>query len=81
MNGKSGYRLASIMTTTWDEKILIDEGWYAEDNHEYFLRNNSLFTEEIKVSNGKIILNDLPGIGFKLNKKNIKKYQVDFFTI
>ena len=29
----------------------------------------------------RILLNDLPGIGFKLNKKNIKKYQVDFFTI
>ena len=47
MNGKSGYRLASIMTTIEDEKILIDEGWYAEDNHEYFSRNNSIFTEEI----------------------------------
>jgi len=49
------------------------------------LNNNplrdSLFTEEIQVSNGNILLNDLPGIGFKLNKKIIKKYQVDFFTI
>ena len=47
MNGKSGYRLASIMTTTIGEKILIDEGWYAEDNHEYFSINNSIFTEEL----------------------------------
>ena len=52
---------------------------------EMDLNNNplrdSLFTQEIKVSNGNILLNDLPGIGFKLNKKILKKYQVDFFTI
>ena len=29
------------------ENILIDEGWYAEDNHKYFLNNKKVFTKEI----------------------------------
>ena len=40
-----------------------------------------LFTQPIKISNGWIMLNDLPGIGFMLNNKYIKKYQVDYFSI
>ena len=47
LNGKNGYRLASIIRTQEGENILIDEGWYAEENHEYFLKNNSIFNEEI----------------------------------
>ena len=47
LNGKNGYRLASIIRTQEGENILIDEGWYAEENHEYFLKNNSIFDEEI----------------------------------
>ncbi len=59
----------------------INENGYLEMDLNNNPLRDSLFTEEIKVSNGSIILNDLPGIGFKLNKKNIKKYQVDFFNI
>ena len=47
MNGKSGFRLASILTTIKGENILLDEGWYSKENHEYFLRNNSIFNKEI----------------------------------
>ncbi len=47
LNGKSGFRLASIITTNKGENILIDEGWYAEENHEYFLENKLVFSKEI----------------------------------
>ena len=47
LNGKSGFRLASILTTINGENILIDEGWYMEENHEYFLSNKSIFNKEI----------------------------------
>ena len=47
LNGKSGYRLASIITTSEDENILIDEGWYAKEKHEYFSTNNLIFTKDI----------------------------------
>ena len=57
-----------------------ENGYLEMDLNNNPLRD-SLFTEEIKVLNDNILLNDLPGIGFKLNKKIIKKYQVDFFTI
>ena len=40
MNGKSGFRLASILQTIDSENILVDEGWYNQDKHEYFLKNN-----------------------------------------
>ena len=36
LNGKSGYRLASIITTSEDENILFDEGWYAKKNISIF---------------------------------------------
>ena len=35
------------MNTVYGENILIDEGWYAEENHEYFLRNAMVFSKEI----------------------------------
>ena len=41
MNGQSGFRLASILTIPNRESILIDEGWYAKENHQYFLLSNS----------------------------------------
>jgi len=47
LNSKNGYRLASIITTQEGENIVIDEGWYAKEKHEYFLTNNSIFTQEI----------------------------------
>ncbi len=59
----------------------INENGYLEMDLNNNPLRDSLFTQEIQVSNGNILLNDLPGIGFKLNKKIIKKYQVDFFTI
>ena len=47
MNGKSGFRLASILQTIDSENILIDEGWYNQDKHEYFLKNDKIFSKEI----------------------------------
>ena len=47
LNGKSGYRIGSILTSTDGEKILIDEGWYAKENHSYFLSNTLIYTKEI----------------------------------
>ena len=38
------------------------------------------FNETIKIINGKIYLNNKPGIGFSLNKKILKKYTVTKFT-
>jgi surfeit locus 1 family protein len=35
------------LTSTDGEKILIDEGWYATENHSYFLSNTLIYTEEI----------------------------------
>ena len=47
MNGKSGFRLASILQTIDSENILVDEGWYNQDKHEYFLKNDKIFSKEI----------------------------------
>ena len=33
LNGKSGFRLASILQTIENGNILIDEGWYDQDKH------------------------------------------------
>ena len=38
-----------------------------------------LFKQPIKIFNGKLHLNDLPGIGFTLNKNIIKKYLINSF--
>ena len=48
MNGKSGFRLASILQTIDSENILVDEGWYSQDKHEYFLKNDKIFSKEIE---------------------------------
>ena len=29
------------------ENILIDEGWYANKNHQYFLDNNLILSQEL----------------------------------
>ena len=47
LNGKSGFRLASILQTIENENILIDEGWYDQDKHQYFLKNDKIFNKEI----------------------------------
>ena len=47
LNGKNGFRLASILQTIEGENILVDEGWYDQNNHEYFSKNNDIFNEEI----------------------------------
>ena len=47
MNGKSGFRLASIIKTIQGENFLIDEGWYSKENHQYFLMNDKIFNKEI----------------------------------
>ena len=41
---------------------------------------DSIFNETIKITNGKIYLNNNPGIGFNLNKKIIKKYTINKFV-
>ena len=47
LNGKNGYRLASILTTPSGENVLVDEGWYSNENHKYFSYNKSIFNQEI----------------------------------
>ena len=47
LNGKSGFRLASVIKTIQGENFLIDEGWYANENHQYFLKNDKIFNKEI----------------------------------
>ena len=46
-NGKNGFRLASILQTIDSGNILFDEGWYNQDKHEYFLKNDKIFSKEI----------------------------------
>ncbi len=47
LNSKSGYRLASILKTINGENILVDEGWYLKDNHQYFLANEKILNKQI----------------------------------
>jgi surfeit locus 1 family protein len=47
LNGKNGYRLASILTIPSGENVLIDEGWYAKENHQYFLNSNLIINQEL----------------------------------
>ena len=54
-------------------------GLLETDFNENPLRG-SIFNETIKITNGKIYLNNKPGIGFTLNKKTIKKYTITKFT-
>ena len=54
-------------------------GLLETDFNENPLRDN-IFNETIKIIDGKIYLNNKPGIGFTLNKKILKKYTVTKFT-
>ena len=56
-----------------------NNGLLETDFNENPLRDN-IFNEKIKITNGKIYLNNKPGIGFNLNKKILKKYTVNKFT-
>ena len=47
LNGKNGFRLASILQTSENENILIDEGWYPKENHPYFLTNDKIENKEL----------------------------------
>ena len=47
LNGKNGFRLASVLNTEEGENILVDEGWYPEENHKYFLRNAMVFSKAV----------------------------------
>tara|TARA_X000000368_G_C22809474_1_gene614010 strand:+ start:144 stop:710 length:567 start_codon:yes stop_codon:yes gene_type:complete len=47
LNGKNGFRLASILKTNLGENILIDEGWYSKENHKYFLANEKILGKQI----------------------------------
>ena len=46
-NGKNGFRLASILQTSENENILIDEGWYPKENHAYFLTNDKIVSKQL----------------------------------
>ena len=39
--------MASILQTIDSGNILFDEGWYNQDKHEYFLKNDKIFSKEI----------------------------------
>ena len=47
LNGKNGFRLASILQTSKNENILIDEGWYPKEHHAYFLTNNKIESNKL----------------------------------
>ena len=55
-------------------------GLLETDFNENPLRDK-IFNETIKIINGKIYLNNKPGVGFTLNKKIIKKYITNKFTL
>jgi L-alanine-DL-glutamate epimerase-like enolase superfamily enzyme len=57
-----------------------NNGLLETDFNENPLRDN-IFNDTIKIIDGKIYLNNKPGIGFTLNKKILKKYTVTKFTL
>ena len=40
-----------------------------------------LFNQEIKISNGMLNLNEIPGIGYNLNKSLVSKYLVNSLNL
>ena len=67
-----------LITSAHMMSAINSNGLLETDFNENPLRG-SIFNETIKITNGKIYLNNNPGIGFNLNKKIIKKYTINKF--
>ena len=46
-NGKSGIRIGSLWTDNHGNNYLIDEGWFSDNQYEYFKNNNEIINVEI----------------------------------
>ena len=68
-----------LITSAHMMSAINSNGLLETDFNENPLRG-SIFNETIKITNGKIYLNNNPGIGFNLNKKIIKKYTINKFV-
>jgi len=68
-----------LITSAHMMSAINSNGLLETDFNENPLRDN-IFNETIKITNGKIYLNNDPGIGFNLNKKIIKKYTINKFV-
>ena len=68
-----------LITSAHMMSAINSNGLLETDFNENPLRDN-IFNETIKIINGKIYLNNEPGIGFTLNKKILKKYIITKFT-
>jgi len=68
-----------LITSAHMMTAINNNGLLETDFNENPLRDN-IFNEKIKITNGKIYLDNKPGIGFNLNKKILKKYTVNKFT-
>lgn len=68
-----------LITSAHMMSAINSNGLLETDFNENPLRD-SIFNETIKITNGKIYLNNNPGIGFNLNKKIIKKYTINKFV-
>ena len=68
-----------LITSAHMMSAINSNGLLETDFNENPLRDN-IFNETIKIINGKIYLNNEPGIGFTLNKKILKKYTITKFT-
>ncbi len=69
-----------LITSAHIMSAINSNGLLETDFNENPLRDN-IFNETIKIINGKIYLNNKPGVGFTLNKKIIKKYITNKFTL
>ena len=68
-----------LITSAHIMSAINSNGLLETDFNENPLRDK-IFNETIKITNGKIYLNNKPGLGFTLNKKIIKKYITNKFT-
>ena len=68
-----------LITSAHMMSAINSNGLLETDFNENPLRD-SIFNETIKITNGKIYLNNNPGIGFNLNKKIINKYTINKFV-
>ena len=69
-----------LITSAHIMSAINSTGLLETDFNENPLRDK-IFNETIKIINGKIYLNNKPGVGFTLNKKIIKKYITNKFTL
>ena len=69
-----------LITSAHIMSAINSNGLLETDFNENPLRDK-IFNETIKITNGKIYLNNKPGLGFTLNKRIIKKYITNKFTL